>query len=141
MQIQAADTTSAIICPLAETTVPAGCPSPALDYAEEPLDLNRFLIRNPTATFFVRVSGDSMLGAGLQPGDLLVVDRARQALRGNIVVAVVDSRFTVKRLDIGIGGVPVLWPENPSYGPIVASPDRPVEIWGVVTACVHRFVA
>lgn len=141
LHIHPADTATPLTCPLASATVPAGFPSPALDYAEEPLDLNRLLIRHPAATFFVRVSGDSMLGAGLLPGDLLVVDRARDAKRGDIVVAVVDGRFTVKRLDLGAGGVVVLWPDNPAYGPIVAAPDRAIEVWGVVTACVHRFVA
>jgi DNA polymerase V len=141
LHIHPADTSSVLTCPLSNVTVQAGQPSPALDHAEEPLDLNRLLIRHPKATFYVYVSGDSMNGAGLLPGDLLVVDRARASKRGDIVVAVVDGRFTVKRLDLGAGGVVILWAENPAYGPIVAEPGRLVEIWGVVTACVHRFVA
>jgi DNA polymerase V len=78
-------------------TVPAGFPSPAEDYAEGPLDLNRYLIHHPAATFFVRVKGDSMIGAGIFCGDLLIVDRALMPNHGNVVIAVVNGDLTVKR--------------------------------------------
>lgn len=81
---------------LMASPVVAGFPSPAEQYAENPLDLNELLIRKPAATFFVRVAGDSMLGAGLRPGDILVVDRSLEAQEGNIVIACVDNEFTVK---------------------------------------------
>lgn len=98
-------------------TVPAGFPSPADDYAEGPLDLNRHLIRHPAATFFVRVKGDSMIGAGIFSGDLLIVDRAMNPTNGSIVIAVVNGDLTVKRLHRSKGGITLL-PENPAYRPI-----------------------
>lgn len=127
---------------LVETTVAAGFPSPAADQPEAPLDLHRLLIQHPSATFFVRASGESMLGAGIHPGDLLVVDRSREPRHGDVVIAMVDGDFTVKRLDRRTrpGGV-VLRAENSAYQPIVSTSARPIEVWGVVTACIHAFVA
>ena len=84
--------------PLMESPVAAGFPSPAEQYAEMPLDLNELLVRNPPATYFVRASGDSMTGAGIRSGDILVVDRSLDAADGSIVIANVDGEFTVKRL-------------------------------------------
>lgn len=126
------------ITPLSTACISAGRPAIA-DAHEEPIDLHRFLVRDVATTFFIRVEGESMIGAGIQTGDLLVVDRGRQARRDDIVVAHVDGDFTVKRLGLGIDGRAVLWAENPAYGPIIASQQRPVAIWGVVTACIHRF--
>jgi DNA polymerase V len=117
-------------------TVPAGFPSPAEDYAEGPLDLNRYLIHHPAATFFVRVKGDSMTGAGIFCGDLLIVDRAINPVPGNVVIAVVNGDLTVKRFQQEAGRI-LLMPENPAYTPIVIDPDTDFSIWGVVTKAIH----
>ncbi len=116
--------------------VPAGFPSPADDDVEGRLDLNQHLIRHPAATFFVRVSGESMLGAGIHPGDLLVVDRALEPAHGKVVIAVVNGELTVKRLCIREGQVRLL-AENERYAPIVLSGDMDLQIWGVVTNVIH----
>ena len=115
--------------------VSAGFPSPAEDYIEDELDLNNYLIRNPPATFIVRVSGDSMTGAGIHSGDLLLVDRSLQAVSGHIIVAALDGELTVKRL-YQQDGCYWLYPENPSYAPIAAPDD--LHIWGVATTVIHR---
>ena len=122
--------------PLYTAYVPAGFPSPADDDVEGRLDLNQHLIRHPAATFFVRVSGESMLGAGIHPGDLLVVDRALEPAHGKVVIAVVNGELTVKRLCIREGQVRLL-AENERYAPIVLSGDMDLQIWGVVTNVIH----
>ncbi|MFN2369128.1 MAG: LexA family protein, partial [Desulfurivibrionaceae bacterium] len=91
------DPTSQVIRPLYAGGVSAGFPSPAEDYIEQHLDLNELLIRRPAATFFVRVNGDSMTGAGINHGDILIVDRSVEPAGGKIVIAVIDGEFTVKR--------------------------------------------
>lgn len=116
--------------------LPAGFPSPADDHLEGKLDLNRHLIKHPAATFFVRVTGDSMMGAGMHTGDLLVVDRSLEAVDGNVIVAALDGELTVKRLSIR-GQVVRLLPENKNYEPIEIQPHQSFEIWGVVTNVIH----
>ena len=116
--------------------VPAGFPSPAEDHVEGRLDLNEHLIRHPAATFFVRASGDSMLGAGIHPGDLLVVDRSLEPAHGKVVIAVVDNELTVKRLEVRDGRVRLL-AENDRYPPIACAEGADLQIWGVVTSVVH----
>jgi len=116
--------------------LPAGFPSPADDYIEGKLDLNRHLIKHPAATFFVRVTGDSMIGAGIHSGDLLVVDRSLEAADRHVVVAVLDGELTVKRL-FKQQGVLRLLPENLNYQPIEISGQHTFEIWGVVTSVIH----
>lgn len=123
--------------PLFLSRVPAGFPSPAEDYVEGSLDLNEHLIQHKEATFFVRVQGESMIGAGIQHGDLLVVDRALEAVDGNIVIAVVDGELTLKRLSRRNGQVRLL-PENSRFRPIEFDDDQALEIWGVVTNVIHR---
>ncbi len=122
--------------PLYGSRVAAGFPSPADDHLEAPLDLNQHLIRHPAATFLVRASGDSMLGAGIHPGDILVVDRALQAEPGRVVIAVVDGELTVKRL-LRDGQGWVLQPENPDYAPIPIREGQELQIWGVVAHVIH----
>jgi len=123
--------------PLYESRIPAGFPSPAGEYLGDTLDLNDYLISNRTATFFARVEGDSMIGAGIFEGDLLVVDRSRSARHNDIVIAAVDNEFTVKRLDTSDGIRLVA--ENPEYAPICLSGEREMLIWGVVTGLVRKF--
>lgn len=117
-------------------SVPAGFPSPAEDFVEGPLDLNRYLIHHPAATFFVRVIGDSMIGAGIHPNDLLIVDRAVSPVNGSIVVAVINSELTVKRLHQDPKEI-LLLSENPAYDPIVITADMSFAVWGVVTNSIH----
>lgn len=123
-------------CPLAGEPVAAGFPSPADDYIEKPLDLNDLMVRHPEATFFVRVKGDSMIDADIRSGDILVVDRAREAHDGCVAVAVVDGEFTVKQLRYRDGQV-VLWPANRHFRPITITAEQDFQVWGVVTYVIH----
>ncbi len=117
--------------PLYMERVPCGFPSPAQDYLEGSLDLNKLVIKHPSATYFVRVSGDSMIGAGISDGDLLVVDRSLPAMHGDIVIAAVAGEFTVKELQTR----PVLrlLPHNARYQPITFQSEEELQIFGVVT--------
>jgi DNA polymerase V len=120
--------------------VVAGFPSPAEQYVERPLDLNELLVARPAATYFVRAEGDSMEGAGIRSGDLLVVDRSLEPGNGSVVIACVDGEFTVKTLRKGRGGVR-LEAANPAYPPIRFDRDMELRVFGVVTAVIHRFGA
>ncbi|WP_243839974.1 translesion error-prone DNA polymerase V autoproteolytic subunit [Rathayibacter sp. PhB151] len=117
--------------------VPAGFPSPAQGYYSGPVDLNRHLMRDPTATFLIRVSGDSMTGIGIYDGDELIVDRGLDAHDGDVVVAIVNAELTVKRLLLH-GDLIALAPENPAYPVITLSELDELSVWGVVTRCLHR---
>jgi DNA polymerase V len=117
-------------------TVPAGFPSPAADYEEGKLDLNRHLIRNPAATFFVRVTGDSMVKAGIHSGDLLVVDRSIEPRDKNVIIAVVNGELTVKRIRIRKNGL-TLEAENEAYQSQEINDEIEFEVWGVVTNVIH----
>lgn len=116
--------------------VPAGFPSPADDHIDQRLDLNTHLIEHPAASFFVRVSGDSMIGAGIHDGDLLIVDRALKPLDGRVVIAALDGELTVKRL-VFRNKRPWLVPENPDYAPMEVREGLDCIIWGVVTRVIH----
>lgn len=122
--------------PMFTEQVAAGFPSPADDYLEGNLDLNQYLIKHPVATFFVRVTGDSMIGAGIHSGDILIVDRALEATSGKVVIAVVNGELTVKKL-VRRNGVIYLMPENDKYKPIEVKDEIDLEIWGVVTSVIH----
>lgn len=122
--------------PVFSCTVQAGFPSPADDYIEGMLDLNTHLVKNPVSTFFIRVSGDSMIGAGIASGDLLVVDRSLAPESGNVVIAVLNGELTVKRL-WREGGRVELRPENPAYAPIRLTGAMELDVWGVVRHVVH----
>lgn len=122
---------------LFEQPISAGFPSPAESYVEGHLDLNEYLIKHPAATFFVKVNGDSMRDAGIQSGDILVVDRALEASDGKIVVAVLNGEFTVKRIAIRKSAI-FLLPENENYKPIAVSPGADFQVWGVVTYVIHK---
>ena len=116
--------------------VSAGFPSPADDYKEKKLDLNDLLIRQPEATFFAKASGDSMTGAGIFDGDLLIVDRSITATDGKIVIAVVNGELTVKRFKL-VSRTAQLHAENPKYSPITLCEGDNVNVWGVVTNVIH----
>jgi DNA polymerase V len=123
--------------PLFASEVAAGFPSPAEGYLEETLDLNQLLISHPAATFFVRASGDSMIGAGIHSGDVLVVDRALEPKHRDIVIAALHGEFTVKRLLLK-GKTVTLAPENPAFPLIPIGPEEQLHIWGVVTYVIHK---
>ena len=117
----------------------AGFPSPAEQYIEQALDLNELLVKHPAGTFFVRVAGDSMIQAGIFPGDILVVDRAEEAVDGSIVIAAVDGEFTVKYLRHTYNGIQLI-AGNPDYKPITFTGESELQIFGVVTSAIHQFV-
>ena len=127
-----------IIRPLFLSGISAGFPSPADDYIDRLLDLNELLIKNPPATFFVKVAGDSMTGAGINDGDTLIVDRSIEAANGKIVIAVVNGELTVKRL-VKSSNSYRLVAENPNYAPLKINEESQYEIWGVVTSVIHQF--
>jgi DNA polymerase V len=126
-----------VLRPLFISRVPAGFPSPADDYIEGALDLNEHLIAHREETFFMRVQGHSMTGAGIHDGDLLVVDRSLEAGHGDIVVAVIDGELTIKRLSKRDGRVRLL-AENPAFAPIELKDGQELAVWGVVTSIVRR---
>jgi len=136
--IHSFEASSGVARPLAQSYVPAGFPSPADDYIERRLDLNEHLIRHPAATFFVRVTGDSMTGAGISSGDLLVVDRSLEPVDNSVVIAGVDGELTVKRIRKQKGRV-YLVPDNDGYEPIEIKEEMNFEIWGVATSVIHKF--
>ena len=120
-----------------EASFPASTESCGL---EAPIDLNAKLVYRPAATYFVRVSGDSMIGAGIQSGDILVVDKSLEARDGSIVIAELDGEFLVKQFRRWKDGSAWLVPANPRFQPINVT-DRPdFSIWGVVTAYIHQFI-
>ena len=121
-----------LVLPVADGGIRAGFPSPAQDYLESGIDLNRELVKNPSSTFFGRVSGDSMAGAGIEDGDLIVIDKSIQASEGDVAVCFVDGEFTLKRIHIENDFV-WLVPENPKYRRIKVTPDQNFMVWGVVT--------
>jgi len=114
----------------------AGFPSPADDYIEAKLDFNEYLVKHPSATFCVRVTGESMKNAGINSGDILVVDRAVAPANNKIIVAILNGEFTVKRISKNKNGL-FLVPENPSYEPIEIKDEMDFEVWGVVTHVIH----
>lgn len=127
--------------PLFNSKVPAGLPSPADDYVEKRLDPSEYLIDQVDATFFVTIQGESMIEAGLIPGDKAVVDRSKIPVIGDIVLAVVDGDFTIKILNRQKNGQPRLLPANASgqYQPIEIKEGTQFEVWGVVTGSFRRF--
>jgi len=117
--------------------VEAGFPSPAEDHLDRQLDLHAHLVRNPASTFFLRAHGDSMTGAGIHDGDLLVVDRAEAAGHNKVVIAALDGELTVKRL-LRRNGRVLLAPENPDFPEIDITEHEHVHVWGVVTYAIHK---
>ena len=123
--------------PLMTDAVQAGFPSPAEHYIERELDLNDYLSPNRDAVYYVRVTGESMTGADIFPGDILCVDRSLDFFDGAIIVASVDGEFTVKYLRQN-GGVTYLEAANPDYPPIRLTPLQDIRFWGVVTGVVRK---
>ena len=137
LEFYSAETTTELKIPLFESGVSAGVPSPADDYLDLPIDLNEFLIKHPAATFYVRVKGNSMEGAGIRNGDLLIVDRAEEPRNKSIVLGIIDGEFTVKRIKKK-GSDLYLMPDNPEFKPIKINDNMNFRVWGVVTYVVHK---
>ena len=123
--------------PLLGFSVSAGFPSPADDYTEENIDLNEYLIQNPFSTFFIRVKGDSMINSGIQDQDLIVVDKSLIAKPGDIVIAMIDESFTVKRLEKK-DDIFYLKAENHNYPDLYLENYSNMQIWGVVIYSIHN---
>jgi DNA polymerase V len=123
---------------LAGSSVPAGFPSPAEDYIDRALDFNELLIENAAATFAVTIAGESMTGAGLFPGDIAVINRARAPSNGCVVLALVDGGFTVKRYRVKDGQI-TLQAENPAYPDIEVKDCADFEVWGVVAHSIRSY--
>lgn len=124
------------LLPLGAGRAAAGFPSPASDHIDQSLDLTEYLVLHPEATFFLRVKGDSMTGAGIHHGDLLIVDRSLEAASGRVVVAALNGELTVKRLQRSRGRI-TLRAENPAYPDIAVGDGQELQIWGVVAHVVH----
>lgn len=131
---------SSLEVPYSETGVHAGFPAPVQDNTSLTLDLNHELIRHPAATFFARVVGDSMVEAGVEEGDLLIIDRALEPQNGNMAVCFLDGEFTLKyiRLDEKERGIIWLVPANPKFSEIKVTPDNDFTIWGIVTYTIKN---
>ena len=127
---------SALRVPMMAWSAACGFPSPAEDYVDRPLDFNELLIEHPAATFAIRIEGESMTGAGIFPGDIAVVDRAREPVNGNIVLALLDGAFTVKRYRTKDGAV-WLQAENPAFPDIPITDGQALEVWGVITRSIR----
>ncbi len=124
--------------PLFLVRAAAGFPSPADDFLDQNLDLNEYIIKNPSATFYVKAAGDSMEKAGIFEGDLIVIDRSKKAVHNSIVLAVINGDFTLKRILFTNAGKIILSPENSKYQSIEITDGMDFEIWGVATNVIHQ---
>ncbi|NTU53869.1 MAG: translesion error-prone DNA polymerase V autoproteolytic subunit [Chlorobiaceae bacterium] len=137
MDFFAADLTIELELPLAPTLLSAGFPSPAEDHLELKLDLNRALVRHPNATFYGRVKGSSMIDAGIEEGDILVIDKSLEPKDGDIAVCFLDGEFTVKRIAKREDGL-YLVPANIDYKPVRIAEESEFQVWGIVTYVIHK---
>ena len=126
--------------PYVISKVSAGFPSPADDYLEKILSIDKLLIKNQASTFLIRVGGDSMINIGIYEGDILIIDRSLDAKNNDIVIASIFDELTVKRLIFDIQGNPQLKAENPLYSNIEIKNKEDLIIWGVVTSAIHQFI-
>ena len=133
------DKTTFTEVPLFEGSVPAGFPSPAEDYIDMDLDLQSYLVSNPSSTFCIKVSGDSMKDAGIKDGDVMIVDRSLEVKNRSILLAVIDGEFTIKRINVNDKEL-YLMPENDSFIPIKIIEEMDFLVWGVVTYIIHKAV-
>lgn len=132
-----AETSTRIELPVAIDKISAGFPSPADDYMEDQLDLNEKLLRNPSSTFFAKVSGYSMIDAGINDGDLIIIDKSLPPKDESVLVCVLNGEFTIKKLK-KIGREHYLMPENQDFEPIRLSEDNDFVVWGVVTYSIQK---
>lgn len=125
--------------PLMSTSISAGFPSPADDYIELKLDLNKELIKHPHATFFCRVKGDSMVEAGINDGDILIIDKSLEPKTNSVLVCFLDGEFIVKRVKQIDAETIHLVPDNKNMKPITVSKENDLRIWGVVTYSIQKY--
>lgn len=137
LEISRAELKTRLNIPYLLEAVQAGFPSPAQDYVESALDLNDLCIKHPAATYFVRASGDSMTGAGINHNDILIVDRSLNAKHGDVVIAGFDGELTVKELQLK--PYPALNSHNPNYPSLRIRNEGELDIFGVVTHVIHAF--
>jgi DNA polymerase V len=138
LEVFIADTQSELHIPFVEAGISAGFPSPALDFAQNRIDLNKELIKNPTSTFYGKVKGDSMTKAGIDNGDLLVIDRSIEPSNNKIAVCYIDGEFTVKRIQFNKKECWLI-AENDNYKPIRVTEENELIIWGIVVHLVKTF--
>ncbi|WP_274476594.1 LexA family protein [Mangrovimonas aestuarii] len=133
-----ADVSTELELPFVANGISAGFPSPADDFLDINIDLNKHLVKNPSTTFYGRVKGDSMIDAGIHDGDLLIIDKSLEARNSKIAVCFIDGEFTVKRIKIEKD---VIWlvAENQNYKPIKVTKDNELIIWGIVTTVIKSF--
>lgn len=137
IDIFSANTETKLALPYVEEGISAGFPSPALDFVDLTIDLNRHLIKNPSATFYGKVKGDSLKNAGINNGDLLVIDRSLDLINGKIAVCFIDGEFTAKRIQILKNEI-WLVPENENYPSIQITEENNFIIWGIVTHAIKN---
>ncbi len=131
------DFESNIRIPFIKEGISAGFPSPAVDFKEDDIDLNKELCKNPLATFYIKVNGNSMIDAGINDKDILIVDRSLEPQDNKIAVCLIDGEFTVKRLKIDKNGI-FLMPENKEFQPIKVTVENELVIWGIVTYVIKK---
>ncbi len=137
LEIFLPDTSTSLELPLYEPPVSAGFPSPAEDYTDKSIDLNKELIKNPYATFLARVKGFSMKDAGIEPGDILVVDKSLEPQNNKIAVCFIDGEFVLKRIHTDKDCVWLL-PENKDFKPLKITADNDFCVWGIVTYVIKK---
>lgn len=131
------DTSSSLPLQFADEGIKAGFPSPAQDYLEQAIDLNKELIRHPASTFYGRVVGDSMRDEGIEEGDILVIDKSLELLDDDLAVCYIDGEFTVKRVRLEPDAA-WLVPSNSNYPPIKVTKDNEFMVWGIVTYTIKK---
>lgn len=141
IEIFSGDFSSSLKLPFADDGIFAGFPSPAQDYIDKSLDFNRELIEHPAATFYAKVIGQSMIDAGIDDGDIVIIDRALDPKDGDIVVAYINGEFTMKYIDFSEKGKGRIWlrPGNSKYPPFKISEGDTLMVWGVVRSVIKRF--
>lgn len=137
LEIYKADTDTQLVLPIADGGIKAGFPSPAQDFMYLSIDLNKELVKHPSSTFYGRVSGDSMIDAGIYDGDILIIDKSLEPKDGDMAVCFIDGEFTIKYIKIE---EKVIWlvPANANYKPIKVTEDNDFLIWGIVTYSIKK---
>lgn len=137
LEIYKADTDTQLVLPIADGGIKAGFPSPAQDFMDLSIDLNKELVKHPSSTFYGRVSGDSMIDAGIYDGDILIIDKSLEPKDGDMAVCFIDGEFTIKYIKIE---EKVIWlvPANENYKPIKVTEENDFLIWGIVTYSIKK---
>lgn len=133
----APNTENPLELPYIDSGIKAGFPSPAADFEGSTLSMDKMLVKNPLATFYAKADGNSMMGAGIDDGDIMVIDRSLEPRDGKIAVCFIDGEFTVKRIKIDKDGL-YLMPENKAFQPIKVTEDNKVIVWGIVTYVIKE---